>query len=143
MIARRHNFQRVYDLAERVHPEWHDRRLAPLADTRRELVLQAVKALGVCKAAWIADYHRTRRSHPDPAQLAGEGALLRASVTGWDAPVHIHPDHRELAQRAAAADLSASVTTLLSPSTRSSGTAGARSNWPHCCVARAGTAAHR
>jgi uncharacterized protein YcaQ len=115
MIARRHNFQRVYDLAERVHPEWHDGRLAPLPDTRRELVLQAVKALGVCKAAWIPDYHRTRRPHPDPEQLAGEGALLRASVTGWDAPVYIHPDHRELAQRAAAGDLSASVTTLLSP----------------------------
>ncbi|MET0858973.1 MAG: crosslink repair DNA glycosylase YcaQ family protein [Telluria sp.] len=115
MIARRHNFQRVYDLAERVHPEWHDSRLAPLADTRREMVLQAVKALGVCKAAWIPDYHRTRRPHPDPDQLVAEGALLRASVAGWDAPAYIHPEHRELAQRAAAGDLSASVTTLLSP----------------------------
>lgn len=51
MIARRHNFQRVYDLAERAHPEWNDSRLALLADTRRERVLRAVKALGVCKTA--------------------------------------------------------------------------------------------
>jgi uncharacterized protein YcaQ len=115
MIARRHNFQRVYDLAERVHPQWDDRRLAPEVDVRREMVLRAVKALGVCKAAWIPDYHRTRRPHPDPAQLAARGALVEARVTGWDAPVYIHPDHLELARRAAAGELSASVTSILSP----------------------------
>ena len=34
---------------------------------------------------------------------------------GWDAPVYRHPDHRDLAQRAAAGQLTASLTTLLSP----------------------------
>jgi uncharacterized protein YcaQ len=115
MIARRHNFQRVYDLAERVHPEWHDGRLAPHDEVRRELVLRAVKALGVCKGAWIADYHRTRPPHPDAEQLVAQGALLRARVTGWDAPVYIHPDHLELARRAAGGDLAPSLTAILSP----------------------------
>jgi uncharacterized protein YcaQ len=115
MIARRHNFQRVYDLAERVHPSWDDSQLVPEADTRRDLVLRAVKALGVCKAAWIPDYHRTSRPHPDADALVREGALLRARVAGWDAPVYIHPEHLELARRAAAGDLAPSLTAILSP----------------------------
>jgi uncharacterized protein YcaQ len=115
MIARRHNFQRVYDLAERVHPTWHDRNMPHIDATRRQLALQAVKALGVCKAGWIADYYRTRRPHIDAEALAAGGALLRASVQGWDEPVYVHPDHLELAQQAAAGLLAPSVTTLLSP----------------------------
>lgn len=82
---------------------------------RRELVLRAVKALGVCKAAWIPDYHRTKRPHPDADALVEDGALLRASVSGWDAPVYIHPDHLDLARRAAAGDLAPSLTAILSP----------------------------
>jgi uncharacterized protein YcaQ len=115
MIARRHNFQRVYDLAERVHPTWHDSQMPPIDETRRQFVLRAVKAIGICKASWIADYHRTRRPHLDPEELVTEGALMRAAVAGWEEPVYIHPDHRELAQRAAAGALAASATTILSP----------------------------
>lgn len=115
MIARRHNFQRVYDLAERVHPSWHDSRLPPLDETRRQFALHAVKALGVCKAQWIPDYHRSKRPHPDPEALAAEGMLLRARIEGWDEPAYIHPAHQELAQVAAAGGLAPTVTTLLSP----------------------------
>ena len=115
MIARRHNFHRVYDLAERVHPGWDDSQLPPLADTRREMVLRAVKALGVAKAVWIPDYHRTRRPHPDADALVEEGALLRARVEGWDAPVYIHPDHADLAGSAAGGGLAPSLTAILSP----------------------------
>ena len=115
MIARRHNFQRVYDLAERVHPTWHDRKMPHIDATRRQLALQAVKGLGVCKAGWIADYYRTRRPHADVEALVLEGALLRACVQGWDEPVYVHPDHLELAQQAAAGLLAPSVTSLLSP----------------------------
>lgn len=115
MIARRHNFQRVYDLAERVHPSWDDSQMPSMAETRRQFVLRAVKAIGACKAAWIPDYHRTRRPHVDPDALVDEGLLLRARVAGWDEPVYIHPDHGELAGRAAAGLLAPTVTTLLSP----------------------------
>jgi uncharacterized protein YcaQ len=115
MIARRHNFQRVYDLAERVHPGWDDSRMPPVGAVRREFVLRAVKALGVARAGWIPDYHRTRRPHPDADALAAGGALLRARVEGWDEPVYIHPDHLQLAAQAAAGALTPSLTTLLSP----------------------------
>jgi uncharacterized protein YcaQ len=115
MIARRHNFQRVYDLAERVHPSWDDSQLPHIDDTRRQLALQAVKALGICKAGWIADYYRTRRPHADPAALVASGALLRVQVAGWDEAAYVHPDHLVLAQQAAAGQLTPSVTALLSP----------------------------
>jgi len=115
MIARRDKFQRLYDLAERVHPGWDDSMLAPLADTRRQMVLQTVRALGLARAGWIADYYRTRPPHVDVAALADAGALLRAHVDGWDDPVYIHPEHLALAQRAAAGALTPTLTSLLSP----------------------------
>ena len=115
MIARRHNFQRIYDLAERVHPSWHDERLPSITDARRELALNAVRALGLCKAGWVADYYRTKRPHADLDALVERGALLRASVQGWIEPVYIHASLRALAERAAAGALKPSVTTLLSP----------------------------
>lgn len=115
MIARRHNFQRVYDLAERVLPDWSDVQLPALADVRRSFALRTVKALGLARAAWIPDYHRTRRPHVDPAALAEEGLLLRATVAGWTDPVYIHPEHAELARQAADGALTPTLTTILSP----------------------------
>jgi uncharacterized protein YcaQ len=115
MIARRQNFHRVYDLAERVLPDWDDSRMAPIEAVQREFVLRAVRALGLAKAAWIPDYHRTRAPHLDPQRLADEGLLLRARVEGWSAPVFVHPDHAGLLERAAAGTLTATATSLLSP----------------------------
>ncbi|WP_036168437.1 winged helix-turn-helix domain-containing protein [Massilia sp. 9096] len=115
MIARRQNFHRVYDLAERVLPDWDDSRTPPIETVRREFVLRAVRALSLAKAAWIPDYHRTRPPHFDPQQLVDEGSLLRARVDGWSAPVFVHPEHAGLLERAAAGALTPTVTSLLSP----------------------------
>lgn len=117
MIAKRHNFHRIYDLAERILPDWDDARMPSNADTLRILQLKAVQALGLAKASWIGDYFRTAKSRPDPdpETLAAAGSLLRASVEGWQQPVYIHPAHRQLALDAAAGLLKPSVTSLLSP----------------------------
>jgi uncharacterized protein YcaQ len=115
MVARRQNFHRVYDLAERVLPDWDDSRAPSMDAVRREFVLRAVKALGLAKAAWIPDYHRTRPPHLAPQALADEGLLLRARVEGWKEPVFVHPDHADLLEAAADRCLNPTLTTLLSP----------------------------
>ncbi len=115
MIARRHNFQRVYDLAERVHPSWDDSQLPHIDETRRTLALKAIKAMGLAKAAWVHDYYRTKRPHVDLEVLVEEGALLRARVEGWKDAVYIHPEHGDLAAQAAAGKLKPSATSILSP----------------------------
>lgn len=117
MIARRHNFQRIYDLRERILPDWDDARLPPIEQVRRTLALQAVRALGVTTARWVADYFRTsqRDTAPLPPALAAEGALIEATVEGWQSPAYIHPDNLALAEAAAAGTLTPELTTLLSP----------------------------
>nr|WP_314546716.1 crosslink repair DNA glycosylase YcaQ family protein [uncultured Massilia sp.] len=115
MIARRHNFHRIYDLAERVLPGWDDAAMPSMADTRRSFALRAVKALGVAKAAWVPDYHRTRPPHVGLGALADEGLLLRARIDGWKEPVFVHPDHAALLEQAAQDRLAPTLTTVLSP----------------------------
>ncbi|MGK5079047.1 winged helix-turn-helix domain-containing protein [Janthinobacterium sp. HLX7-2] len=119
MIAKRHNFQRYYDLAERVLPSWDDSQLPPEAQVRRRLLLASVKALGLARASWISDYFRTRQSRASLARdlqaLVDEGALLRCTVAGWDDGVYVHADHGELARSAADGKLAPTLTTILSP----------------------------
>ena len=115
MIAARHNFQRIYDLAERVLPDWDDARMPADEDMRRALVLKAVKAMGSARGAWISDYFRTRPPRLDPETLAEAGLLLRARVDDWDDPVYVHPDHAALLESAAAGALAPTLTTILSP----------------------------
>src|SRR5947209_10409905 len=117
MIARRQNFQRVYDLRERVLPSWDDRMLPAAEEARRELALKAVRALGITTARWVADYFRTdkRQTLDAVSALAREGALLTTEVEGWDAPALFHTENRKLVREAARGRLGAELTTLLSP----------------------------
>jgi uncharacterized protein YcaQ len=117
MIARRHNFQRIYDLRERVLPGWDDSRLPSIEQAHRALVLKAVRALGITTARWVADYFRMpkRTTAALPAALADEGALLRMQVAGWRSEAYVHPDNLSLAEAAAAGTLQPGLTTLLSP----------------------------
>jgi uncharacterized protein YcaQ len=117
MIARRQNFQRVYDLRERVLPKWDDRQLPTRDEVRRELTLKAVRALGITTARWTGDYFRTDRRETSAAvnALAEEGALITAQVEAWPEAAFIHPDNLKLAKAAVADALKPELTTLLSP----------------------------
>ena len=118
MVARRHNFQRIYDLRERVHPKWKDKRdLQSQTDCRRQQVLHAVRALGITKAAWVADYFRMSKLETaiQPATLAQQGLLIEAYVDGWEQACYVHPDHAGLLQMAIDGKLKATATRLLSP----------------------------
>ncbi len=114
MIARRDKFHRIYDLTERVHPSWDDAHLPPFADLMQAKFLQAVHALGICKASWIADYFRTKnRDLPDMAALVAQGVLQQIEVEGFAQPFYFHPARQELVQQAE--QLQATYTCLLSP----------------------------
>lgn len=121
MVARRENFQRVYDLSERVlaRARRHGEPLAVPDDAamRREFTLGAVRALGVTQARWINDYFRSGGKLKDAAldPLVDSGELLRIEVAGWGAPAYVHREHAGLLERARAGGLSATHTSLLSP----------------------------
>jgi uncharacterized protein YcaQ len=116
MVARRHNFQRVYDLRERVNPSW-DVDVRTPAEANRALALHAVKALGITTARWVADYFRMSKT-ATPAivrDLAGRGEITEVSVDGWKDVAYVHPSNMERARRAADGEVPTSHTTFLSP----------------------------
>ena len=117
MIAGRENFQRIYDLRERVLPDWDDTRALDPATAQRALILTAVRALGAAPAHWLADYFRMGKADTSRivALLTAEGALATVSVEGWRTPVYLCPDTLPLAQAAANGAIESTVTTLLSP----------------------------
>ncbi len=117
MVARRENFQRVYDLRSRVHPAADGLALPGAEEARRTLVERAVRALGVTQARWVHDYFRTRPRlrDEDLRPLAEEGILVEAAVEGWRAPGWVHRDHLAAAERIRAGRLRATRTALLSP----------------------------
>jgi uncharacterized protein YcaQ len=117
MIVRRHNFQRIYDLRERVLPAWDDALIPPIDEVRRTQALRAVRALGVTTARWVADYFRTRKLETIALvkSLAEQGALLQIAVEGWEEAAYIHSDDAGLAEAAASGALTPELTTLLSP----------------------------
>ncbi|MGE5251390.1 MAG: winged helix-turn-helix domain-containing protein, partial [Bacteroidota bacterium] len=117
MIARRQNFQRVYDLRERILPGWEDAAVPSTEEMRRTLALRAVHALGIAFPAWIPDYFRQpKKGMPQLLKaLAAEDDLLRVEVEGFEGSAYLHPDRLGLLEEAASGGLQPTLTTLLSP----------------------------
>ncbi|SFW32987.1 winged helix-turn-helix domain-containing protein [Luteibacter sp. UNCMF366Tsu5.1] len=120
MVARRDRFQRVYDLAERVIARWPEQPPAEILDeatVRQHFIAESVRALGIAKARWVADYFRLRPRVTDAelAPMVADGRLLRVSVEGWDVPGYVHRSHADLLRDAQRNALRATRTTLLSP----------------------------
>lgn len=122
MIARRENFQRVYDLRERVLARARlrhvvDERVLDAAERERAFVLAAVRALGITQARWINDYFRRGGKLRDERldELVECGELLRVEVGNWDALAYVHADHAALLAAARAGRLRATHVSLLSP----------------------------
>ncbi len=123
MIARREGFQRVYDLRERILPDWYDSRALPQSEARKSLILKAVRALGVARTKWLPsyfpDYLRYRNSTQDIRNVLeeaiGTGEVFVVSVEDWTEPIYVHQENRTLVEQAIAGSLHSTVTTLLSP----------------------------
>ena len=94
-VARRINFERLYDLTERVLPEHIHAEGAPAnSDAQRELVRVAARALGVATEPDLGDYFRLPRaaSKARVAELATAGELEQVQVEGWGAPAYLWPE---------------------------------------------------
>lgn len=118
MVAERRNFQRVYDVRERVLPDWEDARdLPPREQVLPQLLDNTCRALGIVRADWVADYYRLpkRGYHDELRALADAGTLLPVTVTGWKEQAYVHRDCAPLLDAAGQDALRATATTLLSP----------------------------
>jgi uncharacterized protein len=84
--ARGRNFERIYDLTERVIPPAVMARATPTPpEAHRALVLMAAQAMGVATAADLRDYFRLglEDTRSTIAALVQEGALRPVQVEGW------------------------------------------------------------
>jgi uncharacterized protein YcaQ len=104
-IAGRRNFERLYDVAERVIPDAVRRQPPPAPDAaKKALLLRAARAMGVGAAKDIAQYFHVEawwdrispggRRPPGSLQrlfdeLVEDGALERVVVEGWKAPAYV------------------------------------------------------
>jgi uncharacterized protein YcaQ len=82
---RQKNFQRVYDLPERIINESHCHESVERSDADRELLRKASLSLGIATAHDLADYYRmsVRDATPRLQELVEDGVLTEVSVEGW------------------------------------------------------------
>jgi uncharacterized protein YcaQ len=93
--ARRRNFERLYDLTERVLPERVRAVGAPSPEqARRQLMAISARALGVGTARDLRDYFRLPAEDCAlrVAELVEEGTLQPVTVQGWKQQAYLHAD---------------------------------------------------
>ncbi len=103
------NFERQYDIIERIVPDEIRAQLTPTrADAQRELLRRASKAIGVGTEACLADYFRIRNPEARPliAELVEVGELIEVKVEGWEKPAFRAADSKLPRQIKASALLS-------------------------------------
>jgi uncharacterized protein YcaQ len=104
--ARRVNFERLYDLPERVLPRQVLEAPTPSQEeAQRQLVLIAAKRLGVATEADLGDYFRLPRAESKArvAELAEDADLVPVRVEGWRQPAYLSTERPAGLRRAAAA----------------------------------------
>lgn len=120
MITDRVNFQRVYDLAERVLPGWVDTNMPTVAARDRYWVEQGLLALGICLPNQVAEYaYHMRRALAKALreELQKEGVIIPVQAEQADGKVSemvVHRDMLETLQKIVDGAIKAERTTFLS-----------------------------
>jgi uncharacterized protein len=96
LVHDRVNFERRYDLAERILPAGIDTSEPGPLEAAVELTLLAARHLGVGTAADLADYYRLRpvEARPALAEAVAAGLLQEVAVAGWSRPAYLLPGTR-------------------------------------------------
>jgi uncharacterized protein YcaQ len=120
MIANRVNFQRVYDLTERVRPAWVDTSEPTRVERNRFWLERAGRALGASLERNPIDYAWMQFGPHGPIlkQLLKEQVLVKIQARLADGEVHsliVHPDNLPLLEKAADGEIKTERTTFLSP----------------------------
>ncbi len=120
MIADRINFQRVYDLRERVLPDWVDTTPPTDEDAQRHWLERGARCFGICQPLQTADYAYYKRTDIRPMvdDLIAEGVFMAVEAElagGQTDTLIVHRDHLPLLHQAADGSLVAERTTFLSP----------------------------
>jgi uncharacterized protein len=96
------NFERIYDLTERVVPAEVLALPTPTPEeAQRELMAIAAGCLGVATIADLADYFwlRVPAARPRVNELVEEGRLSKVAVEGWSHPAYVLTESRLTAPR--------------------------------------------
>jgi uncharacterized protein len=93
--ANRRNFERVYDVTERVFPNFRADEISE-AEGHRMLIRVAAKALGIATAGDLRDYFRLapEGGRRGIEELASTGELIQVDVEGWSQPAFLDPNAR-------------------------------------------------
>jgi uncharacterized protein YcaQ len=85
------NFQRVYDLPERIIDSEHLEVSVDRDAAEREMLRRASAALGIATLHDLADYFRMspRQAAPRVEELVEAGALRRVEVENWQQPAYL------------------------------------------------------
>lgn len=120
MIANRVNFQRVYDLKERILPDWVNTTEPTRGEAHRHMIEHAVKGLGICEPIQAAEYTWVKRgtARPYVKALIEEEVFVPVRAILTDGDEHelvVHRDNLPLLEQAADGAITASRTTFLNP----------------------------
>ncbi|WP_172728764.1 winged helix-turn-helix domain-containing protein [Kluyvera cryocrescens] len=117
MVVARRNFQRVYDLTERVMPHWNDATDALTQPAAERLMLEnSARSLGIFRPQWLADYYRLRQPDLNAllAQWQDEQQIVAVDVDTLG-EMWVHSSLLPELARAVEGKLNATHSAVLSP----------------------------
>jgi uncharacterized protein YcaQ len=123
VLKREAGFQRVYELTERLHPDFHAQDMPSEDEQRRFFIRRALSAMGIATAKWAADYFRTggrahvplRETGEELAALEAAGQAIPVAIPNVPERAWMDPALVPLLDEIRADGVGATRTTLLSP----------------------------
>lgn len=117
MVAFRKNFQRYYDLTERVNPESSRVTLNNPSYSYVNMVEKTIRILGAAREKWVSDYYRIPKQKTKECleQLRNLNRIISVKNEFWEEEIFIHKDGLDRYEQAINNQLKVTLTTLLSP----------------------------